>query len=68
MAADSRRATSLYAGMMQPNNTTSRGIYKSTNEGGNWSLKNSGLPVTLPKVNVLLPDPANASYLHARHQ
>ena len=51
--------------MLQPNNSTSRGIFKSTNEGASWSLKNSGLPMTLPRVNVLLPDPAKAAYLHA---
>ena len=64
MAADSRQATSLYAGMMNVAQTNSLGLFKSLNEGGSWSSKNTGLPGTLPRINVLLPDPANPSYLH----
>lgn len=65
LAADSRQATSLYAGMMKIGNTISWGIYKSTTEGASWALKNAGLPVTLPRIFVLLADPVNPAYLHA---
>jgi len=65
VAADSRQATSLYIGQMMTNNTTSRGVYKSTTDGASWTQKIAGLPVTLPKFNAVLADPANPAYLHA---
>jgi hypothetical protein len=65
VAADSRQATSLYLGLMETNNTVSRGVYKSTTEGASWVVKNTGLPGTLPKFNAVMADPANPAYLHA---
>jgi hypothetical protein len=64
VAVDSRQATSLYLGLMETNNTVSRGIYKSTTDGALWTIKNTGLPGTLPKFNAVLVDPANPAYLH----
>jgi hypothetical protein len=65
VTADSRLAPGVYAGMMNVQQNASLGIFKSTNEGGSWTQKNAGLPAPLPRINFLLADPANPSYLHA---
>jgi photosystem II stability/assembly factor-like uncharacterized protein len=43
------------------------GVYKSTNGGGSWAAIQTGLPVAgaSPRVNLLVPDPADARVLYA---
>jgi hypothetical protein len=56
LAIDPATPTTLYAG-------TSRGVFKSTNGGGNWSEANSGLTNT--GVRALAIDPATPTTLYA---
>lgn len=41
------------------------GVYKSVDAGLNWTLKNTGLPVPIPRVYTLFADPAAPASIHA---
>jgi len=64
LAIDRKQPATLYAGEVDFTQT-SLGVFKSPDGGRTWVQKNVGFPTPLPRINVLLVDPANPAYLHA---